>query len=97
MHLLNKLNEDDPDRRMQFCAIMTEMTNNNPNCLNHILFADEATFCVNGFVSCRYWSSENPHWIIEHYTQLPQNLMSGLVLLGTTNRSIFHRWKFDTK
>jgi hypothetical protein len=69
-----------------FCAIMMEMINNNPDCLIHILFSDEATFCLNGFVnrhSCRYWSSENPHWMTEHHTQHPQK-MSGMILLGTT-------------
>lgn len=84
IHLLHELNEDDPDRRMQFCATMMEMIDDNPNFLNNILFSDEATFCLNGFVNrhnCRYWSSENPHWMMEHHTQYRQklNVWAGII------------------
>jgi hypothetical protein len=58
--------------------------NNNQNCLKHILFSGEATFCLNRFVNrhnCRYWSSEIPHWMMEHYTQHPQklNVWAGII------------------
>lgn len=61
---LHELNEDDADRRMPFCEIMMDVTNNNPNFAKKLLFSDEATFYLNGFVnrhSCHYSSSENPH------------------------------------
>ncbi|KAJ4434512.1 hypothetical protein ANN_23074 [Periplaneta americana] len=57
-----QLSEDDPDRRMQFCELMMERINNNPTFLRQIIFSDEATFCLTGFVNrhnCRYWSDIN--------------------------------------
>jgi hypothetical protein len=58
--------------------------NNNQNCLKHILFSGEATFCLNRFVNkhnCRYWFSEIPHWMMEHHTQHPQklNVWAGII------------------
>jgi DNA polymerase II small subunit/DNA polymerase delta subunit B len=53
------------------------------------------TFCLNGFVnrhSCRYWSSENPHWMMEHHSQHPQNLNVWDDIIG---HHILYRWKFD--
>ncbi|KAJ8911601.1 hypothetical protein NQ315_015935 [Exocentrus adspersus] len=70
--LLQELTEDDPDRRMQFCQQIMNFLDETPQFVNHILFSDEDTFCLNGFVNrhnCHYWSAENPHWIKEMHTQ----------------------------
>lgn len=75
--LVQELNEDDYDRRLQFCEIMQPICNQDENFAANILFSDEATFYLNGTVNsqnCRYWSQENPHWIQEAHCQSPQKL-----------------------
>lgn len=75
--LVQELREDDSDRRIQFCEIMLERFNREPNFYNCIIFSDEATFYLNGTVNrqnCRYWSNQNPHWMMESQTQRPQKL-----------------------
>lgn len=84
VHLVQELNEDDPDRRMQFCQEMLDNIEVNGNFPNNIVFSDEATFCLNGFVNrhnCRYWADQNPHWMEESHTQYPQklNVWAGII------------------
>ena len=82
--LAHELNEDDPDRRMEFCEDMMTRCNADPEFVNKIIFSDEATFCLNGAVNrqnCRYWAPQNPHWMIDVHTQYPQkvNVWAGIV------------------
>lgn len=82
--LVQELNEDDPDRRLQFCETMMNRCNANPEFVNRIIFSDEATFFINGIVNrqnCRYWAAENPHWMMEAHTQIPQkvNVWAGII------------------
>lgn len=42
--LVHELNEDDADRRLQFCEQMTNMLSNDEHLLSNIIFSDEATF-----------------------------------------------------
>lgn len=82
-HLVQELNEDDFDRRSEFCEIMMDKCNADPYFAYNILFSDEATFMLNGTVNrhnCRYWSAINPRWMVELHTQRPQKLMFGWVL-----------------
>ena len=62
---LNKLYEDDPDRRLQMVTWLGDQLIQTSNSVNHdVLFSDEANFFVNGEVNkqnCRYYSRENPH------------------------------------
>lgn len=44
IHLVQELNEDDFDRRLQFCEIMSERATNEPNFISNICFSDECTF-----------------------------------------------------
>lgn len=44
IQLLQELNDDDFDRRLQFCEIVTERANHNANFLFNICFSDECTF-----------------------------------------------------
>lgn len=72
VQLVQELNEDDPDRRLQFCEALMLRCDQNPNLLSNIIFSDEATFCLDGSVNrhnCRYWSQENPHWTQERHSQ----------------------------
>ena len=43
-HLHQRLNEDDPDRRLEFCEFCCCMTNVDPHYPSKILWSDEATF-----------------------------------------------------
>lgn len=75
--LVHEINEDDEDRRLQFCEIISERALNNPNYVFNICFSDECSFFLNGTVNrhnCRYWSDHNPHIYHESHTQHPQKL-----------------------
>lgn len=83
--LVHELNDDDFDRRIEFCELMTERINNNQNYLYNICFSDESSFSLNGEVNrhnCRYWSDTNPHLIRETHTQRPQRLNVWAGILG---------------
>jgi DNA-binding XRE family transcriptional regulator len=78
--LLQALNEDDPDRRMEFCEWILDSIEKNPNLLDQILWTDEATFQLNGRVNrhkCVYWSDNNPHFIIEQELHTPRVIVWG--------------------
>lgn len=82
--LVHELNEDDPDRRIQFCEDMMNRCNADEEFASRILFSDESTFYLNGTVNrqnCRYWSDHNPHWMMEAHTQFPEkvNVWAGIV------------------
>lgn len=84
LQLTHELNEDDFDRRMDFCEQMMERCNVDENFASNIVFSDEATFMLNGTVNrhnCRYWSRTNPHWMQEAHTQYPQkvNVWAGIL------------------
>lgn len=77
IRLVQELNEDDFDRRLQFCEVVSEMINDNQNYMFDICFSDECSFYLNGIVNrhnCRYWSDENPRLFREVHTQHPQKL-----------------------
>ena len=77
IHLVQELHEDDFDRRLQFCELMSEMIMNDANLLFNTCFSDECSFFLNGAVNrhnCRYWSDSNPRIYHEVHTQHPQKL-----------------------
>jgi len=84
IHLVQELNEDDPDRRIEFCETMVNKIDEDPPFLYNIVFSDEATFTLKGEVNrhnCRYWSDTNPDWMMDSHTQYPQkvNVWAGLL------------------
>lgn len=77
IHLVHELNEDDFDRRQEFCEVMSERILANANFLFNICFSDECTFYLNSTVNrhnCRYWSDVNPKIFHEVHTQHPLKL-----------------------
>lgn len=75
--LIHELNEDDFDRRMQFCDTIQQKIVEDPYFVKHTCFSDEATFVLNGEVNrhnSRYWCPENPLIAHEIHTQHPQKL-----------------------
>lgn len=89
------MNEDDGDRRLQFCESIDAYVNQNPHFLDNIIFSDESTFSLHGEVhkqNVRYWASENPHWYQETHTQNPQKLN---VWIGFARDRILGPYFFD--
>lgn len=81
---VHELNECDGDRRLEFCERIMDLCQLNPHFSNRILFSDEATFCLNGTINrqnCRYWSRDNPRWMMEVNTQYPRkvNVWAGII------------------
>lgn len=75
--LVQELNEDDFDRRLQFCELMSERAIQDLNFLFNICFSDECSFYLNGTVNrhnCRYWSDSNPRVFHQVQTQYPEKL-----------------------
>lgn len=50
IQLVQELNDDDPDRRLQFCETIMNLHHANERFHHQIVFSDEATFCINGTV-----------------------------------------------
>lgn len=72
--LLHALNEDDPDRRLEFCEWYRGCAEDNANFYRSILWSDEAQFKLNGRINrhnCVYWASDNPHVIITEELNVP--------------------------
>lgn len=85
MQNVQELNEDDPDRRTEFCEIMSQLLIGDNNYLYNVCFSDESSFYLNGHVNrhnCRYWSDVNPHWYSETHSQIPQKLNVCAGILG---------------
>jgi len=78
--LLQALNEDDFDRRLQFCEVFLSQLDDDIGLVDKIIWTDEASFKLNGIVNrhnCVYWSRDNPHQKMEHVLNLP-----GLTVFG---------------
>lgn len=85
IHLVHELNEDDFDRRVEFCDEMMRNIDNGTITLNNIVFSDEATFMLNGEVNrhnSRWWNDTNPFWFREQHTQHPQKINVWLGMMG---------------
>lgn len=82
---LHTLQEGDQERRMDYCLWAQGEFLNNLNFLSRVLFTDEAVFTTNGVVSAqnsRYWSTENPYWIINCKSQYSQKVNVWCGILG---------------
>jgi len=85
IQILHELNEDDYDRRIEFCELMCQRINEDHNLIKNICFSDESSFFLNGFVNkhnCRYWDNENPQLFREGHTQFPEKINVWAGILG---------------
>ena len=84
--LLNAINDDDPDRRMQFCEWFQPMVNEDEEFVTKIVSSDEAQFKLNGTVNrhhCVYWAPENLHFHVDKAVSPPGvNVWCGLSATG---------------
>lgn len=72
--LLHALNEDDPDRRLQFCEWFLHRCDQREHFQDSIVWSDEATFKLNGTINrhnCVYWADHNPNIFEEKSVNLP--------------------------
>ncbi|UYV72667.1 hypothetical protein LAZ67_10000255 [Cordylochernes scorpioides] len=92
--LVQQLNDDDPDRMLQFCEWIQEMVIREPGFMGSIIWSDEAQFKLNGTVNrhnCVYWCEENPHITIEKAVNLP-----GVnVWCGLSSRGLIGPFRFE--
>lgn len=85
MIVVQELNEDDFDRRLQFCEVFSKQLILKTNLLYNICFSDECTFMLNGAVNrhnCRYMSDINPSLFRKNHLQGPQKLNVWAEFLG---------------
>jgi hypothetical protein len=91
IQLTHELNEDDPDRRVQFCEELMLRCDEDPNFLNNILFSDEATFCTNGTVVHRH----NCRVLVKRKSSLDSRLSQStpreIKYMDWNNRTAFNR------
>lgn len=80
--LVHALNEDDPDRRIQYCEELLDFFGEDRTNVLRILYTDEAKFHLNGRVNrhnCVYYDDENPHAIVEGAMMSPGvNVWAGI-------------------
>jgi len=79
-----KLTQTHRENRVEFCRLMLERSNNDPNFLRNILWTDESSFATNGMINrknTRYWATENPFCYREFRFQGRQsvNVWCGLI------------------
>lgn len=82
IQLVEKLNKDDLDKRLQIQRLIDD-----PDLLN-TSFSPGCTFYLNSTVSrhnCRYRNDTNPHLFCENHTQHPQKIN---VICGTSGNNI---------
>ncbi|XP_053434088.1 uncharacterized protein LOC128576103 [Nycticebus coucang] len=82
--LLHSLNEDDPDRRVQYCEWFQNMVHVDEEFVGKMVWSDEAQFKLNGTVSrhnCVYWAPEMAH-VEKDVHLLGLNVWCGLSLRG---------------
>jgi len=62
--LVHELNEDDFDRRVEYCETFLSLLRNEPDLISRVMWSDEAIFRLNGHINRHnsiYWATENPN------------------------------------
>ena len=93
--LVQQVNDDDPDRRIEFCEKLLAMIEEDNSILDNIIWTDEAIFKLNGHVNRHnsiYWSSENPRIDIEK----DFNVSGICVWIGISSNGIIGPFFFDS-
>ncbi|PSN41049.1 hypothetical protein C0J52_24031 [Blattella germanica] len=69
IQLVQKLQLNDKAWRFNYAVDILSRVDEDNKYLNNVIFSDEATFHVSGYVNrhnCRIWGSENSHVFLEH-------------------------------
>lgn len=102
--LIHHLLEDDYPRRMQFCNFYLNKLREDPLFYSKILWSDECTFTNNAIFNRnnhRYWSNDNPRFLIENNIQrrfslnvwcgmLDSRLIGPYFIDGNLNQEKYH-------
>lgn len=75
--IVHELGEGDPDRRIEYCEVMSEKIIQDPDLIHKTCFSDECVFFLDGRMNTqnsRYWAQENPREFYESRSQYPQKL-----------------------
>lgn len=70
--LVHELNEDDFDRRVEYCETFLSLLQNEADIIYRVMWSDEAIFRLNGHINRHnsiYWATENPNVTWEHTMQ----------------------------
>ena len=62
--LVHELNEDDYDRRVEYCETFLSLLRNEPDLISRVMWSDEAIFRLNGHINrhnSTYRATENPN------------------------------------
>ena len=96
--LIHALNEDDPERRLQFCEWFLHKCDETEDFEDSIVWSHEATFQLNDSNNqhnCVYWANENPNIVEEKTVNLPgvavECGLSSRGLIGHTSSKILSR------
>ena len=92
--LIVHLNEDDFDRRSEFCEIWLDKFENDSDLLDRIFWSDEAKFSMNSTVNqhnCTYWARENQHLNFE----VPNNQQGIMVWCGISSNGLIGPYIFN--
>ena len=100
LHLHPQLNDDDPDRREEFCQWFIDTCDENENFQDLILWTDEAQFKLNGEVNkhnCVYYSTHNPDLLQQRPLNDPGvTVWGGIPSFGLLGPVFFHNPVNDT-
>ncbi|CAF1096118.1 unnamed protein product [Didymodactylos carnosus] len=92
--LIVELNEDDFDRRSEFCESWIEKFQNEPDLIDNIFWSDEAKFNMNTVVNrhnCTYWARENPYLKFE----VPNTQQGVMVWCGISSSGVVGPYFFN--
>lgn len=70
--LVHELNEDDFDRKIEFCEMFLSLLETELDIIHHIIWSDEAMFKLNGHINRHnsvYWAIQNPNVTMEETMQ----------------------------
>lgn len=70
--LVHALNEDDYDRRVEYCETFLSLLQNESDLIHRVIWSDEASFKLNGHINRHnsvYWATENPNITWEQTAQ----------------------------
>ena len=70
--LVHELNEDDFDRRIEYCETFVSLMEDEPDLIHRVIWSDEAVFKLNGHINRHnsvYWATQNPTVTIDQTMQ----------------------------
>ena len=92
--LVHALNEDDPDRTVEFCEWYLAKCTEDAQFSNKIVWSDEASFKINCSINrhnSSYWATGNPHVIEARHVNLPGvTVWCGLSVLSLIGPFFFY-------